>query len=483
MYVRDHWRPGRRCDPVVRRTRTKIRVLVVLLLLLSVVGGVSYLGWQSIPAPTVVTTPPRLAGHTTAFPITVQARRGNVVGVEVALVQAGRSVIVAKADGTLGARAEVPVAIDAAALKLREGDATLEIRGRDDFWRPLRLHGAVLASFPLTLDLTPPTLEILAATRYAANGGVGLVAFRAEGGSATEVTVANLVLPSFATGPPERGARVALVVLPWDMPPGTPIAVRARDAAGNVTTRRIPFETTSRRFPRDTINVTDSFLQAKVPELLPQHPPSVSLIDGFLVLNRDQRRQAEEEKRRVAAKTADRALWEGPFEQPRNTKVFANFAETRRYLYQGREVDTQVHFGYDLASTRQAPVPAANKGVVVFAGPLTIYGNTVIVDHGLGLQTLYAHLSSISVNVGAQVEKRQELGRTGTTGLVLGDHLHYEVLVHGFPVTPVEWWDAKWIRDRISLPLKTAGLGEITGLEAPSMGESPVPPARSSRRR
>lgn len=469
---------------MVTRARTKARVLFVLLLLLSVVGSVSYLGWrQSVPGPSVVRTPPRLVALKAAFPVTVEARRGNVVGVEVALVQAGKSLIVARADGPLGARANIPVTIDAAALKLREGDATVEIRARDDFWRPLTLAGGVLASFPVALDFTPPLLEILAATRYVASGGVGLVAFRVEDAAAAEVTLGDVVVPSFAMGPPERGAHVALVGLPWDMRPSTPAAIRARDAAGNVTTRRIPFEIQSRQFPRDTIDVTDSFLRTKVPELLPQHSPSAPLIDGFLVLNRDQRRQAEDEKRRVAARTADRPLWGGPFAQPRNTKVFANFAETRRYLYQGREVDTQVHFGYDLASTRQAPVPAANTGVVLFAGPLTIYGNTVIVDHGLGLQTLYAHMSSIGVKVGAQVEKSQELGRTGTTGLVLGDHLHYEVLVHGFPVTPIEWWDEKWIRDRISLPLRAAGLGEITGLEASTTDDRPARSARPARRR
>jgi murein DD-endopeptidase MepM/ murein hydrolase activator NlpD len=453
-------------------------------LLLAVVGSVSYLGWrQSVAGPSVTSPPPRLLGHKTTFPVVIEARRGKIIAAEIGVVQDGRSTVVAKADGPPAERAEIAITVGSAALKLREGEGTLVVRARDDFWRPLTIDERPLATFPVTLDFTPPQLEILAATRYVSNGGVGLVAFRVDGASSTEVTVGSLTVPSFPMGPPERGARVALVVLPWDLAPGAPGAVRARDAAGNVTTRGVPFELKPREFPRDTIDVTNSFLQAKVPELLPQHPPSAPLIEGFLVLNRDQRRQAEEEKRRIGAKTAGRPLWEGPFVQPRNTKVFANFAETRRYLYQGREVDTQVHFGYDLASTKQAPVPAANKGVVVFAGPLTIYGNTVVVDHGFGLQTLYAHMSSISVKVGDRVDKGQELGRTGTTGLVLGDHLHYEVLVHGFPVTPVEWWDAKWIRDRINLPLGAAGLPEIAGLDVGAAEDRASRPGHSERRR
>jgi murein DD-endopeptidase MepM/ murein hydrolase activator NlpD len=219
-----------------------------------------------------------------------------------------------------------------------------------------------------------------------------------------------------------------------------------------------------------------------VPELLPQNPPGTPLVDGFLLINREQRKQAEAEKRKLAAKTADKPLWEGAFVQPRNTKVFANFAETRTYVFQGREIDTQVHYGYDLASTKQSPVPAANKGTVIFTGPLLIYGNTIVLDHGLGLQTLYGHLSSIDVKVGDSVDKEQKLGHTGATGLAMGDHLHYEVLVNGVSVTPLEWWDAKWMRDRINKPLKEAGLPEIAGLE-PAGSTDDDKPAKAPRRR
>jgi murein DD-endopeptidase MepM/ murein hydrolase activator NlpD len=241
-----------------------------------------------------------------------------------------------------------------------------------------------------------------------------------------------------------------------------------RAGAGRAEAAQVP------RHHRDQ----DAF-DGKVPELTPQRPPSQPLIDGFLVVNRDQRRQAEDEKRRIGTRTADTPLWQGAFVQPRNTKVFANFAESRTYLYQGRPVDSQVHFGYDLASTKQMAVPAANTGVVAFAGPLTIYGNTVVIDHGLGLQTLYGHLSSIGVKPGDRVEKGQEIGRSGTTGLAIGDHVHYEVLVHGVSVTPLEWWDPKWLRDRIARPLQQAGLPEIGGISAPVERE----PASPSRRR
>jgi murein DD-endopeptidase MepM/ murein hydrolase activator NlpD len=118
------------------------------------------------------------------------------------------------------------------------------------------------------------------------------------------------------------------------------------------------------------------------------------------------------------------------------------------------------HLGYDLSVTKLYPVEAANSGRVVFAGDLGIYGNSVILDHGLGLFTLYSHLSSIDVKDGDRIEQRQILGKTGKTGLAAGDHLHYGVYLHGVAVLPVEWWDPKWIKDNI--------LPKVDGSAAPA---------------
>jgi murein DD-endopeptidase MepM/ murein hydrolase activator NlpD len=433
---------------------------LTLFLLLAVVGAGSYLAWrQSVPEPHVTGTPPRHVGAKTPLAFAVEAVRGTVAVAEVRMVQGGASVVVARKERTGGARAELTVTLDPAS-GVREGPTTLEIWARDDFWRPLTRAERAVARFPVTVDFTPPKLELVAATPYVAPGGAGLVVFRAGDAVQAETRLGALAFPTFAIGP--RGTRVGLFALPYDHAGGTALVVGAQDEAGNSASRSIGVEVLPRRFRHDTIEISDALLQAKVPELLPKHPPAQPLIDAFLTINRDQRRQAEEEKRRLAARTADRPLWEGAFLQMRNTKVFSNFAETRVYRYRGREIDTQVHFGYDLASTKQAPVPAANRGVVVFAGPLTIYGNTVVVDHGLGLMTLYGHLSTIGVKVGDPVEAGQEIGRTGTSGLATGDHLHYEVLIHGISVTPLEWWDARWVRDRIGGPLRTAGLPDLS---------------------
>jgi murein DD-endopeptidase MepM/ murein hydrolase activator NlpD len=94
---------------------------------------------------------------------------------------------------------------------------------------------------------------------------------------------------------------------------------------------------------------------------------------------------------------------------------------------------------------------------VLHAGWLGIYGNCVILDHGMGLMSLYAHLSSIGVNAGDIVELDSELGRSGATGLAGGDHLHFTMLLAGNAVTPIDWWSGLWVQDRVTRKLVEAG--------------------------
>jgi murein DD-endopeptidase MepM/ murein hydrolase activator NlpD len=181
----------------------------------------------------------------------------------------------------------------------------------------------------------------------------------------------------------------------------------------------------------------------------------LSSIDTFLKVNRDVRRQNSADIIRVTGKTENRKLWEGRFLRLAKAATRAQFAERRTYKYKGRNIDKQVHMGIDLASLKHSPVPAANSGRIAFVGSMGIYGNTVIIDHGLGLFSLYAHLSSISSNEGQTVRRGDIIGRTGSSGMAGGDHLHFGMLVHNTFVNPVEWWDETWIENNISGKLES----------------------------
>ncbi len=173
-------------------------------------------------------------------------------------------------------------------------------------------------------------------------------------------------------------------------------------------------------------------------------------LEAYLVVNRKIRAQNNAAIKKVTSAPSPVRMWSGPFIQLRNSKRTAGFADHRIYIYQGKEIDRQVHMGLDLASLAQAEVPAANRGRVVMAKYLGIYGNCVILDHGQGLYTLYGHLTSISVEKDQEVDKGQIIGTTGISGLAGGDHLHYAVICNGTFVDPVEWYDPRWIRNNIT---------------------------------
>jgi len=259
----------------------------------------------------------------------------------------------------------------------------------------------------------------------------------------------------------DPAVRVAFFALLYDQDVNTPIRVFARDEAGNTARADFDHRIFPKRFQKSRIELDDRFLDRVVPAILEgtnEVRPEGDQLAKFLTINGELRRKNNEKIASFAAQTAPEMLWRGAVFHPfTNSAVESAFADYRTYVYKGKEVDQQVHLGFDLARLAGNPIVTANAGKVLFADELGIYGNTVIVDHGMGVQSLYAHLSSFSVKAGDTVQKEQEVGRSGLTGLAGGDHLHFTMLVNGKMVNPVEWWDSHWIEDRILRKLRAAG--------------------------
>jgi murein DD-endopeptidase MepM/ murein hydrolase activator NlpD len=198
--------------------------------------------------------------------------------------------------------------------------------------------------------------------------------------------------------------------------------------------------------------LSESFLQQKMPEFQSQNPSlqAKSVLDTFIYVNGKLRKDNDNAILDICRKSQPRQLWEGTFLRMKNTAPMALFGDNRTYQYHGKAVGKSTHMGVDLASTANAPVEAANNGIVAYNGYLGIYGNIIILDHGLGLFTLYGHLNSIDVKNGQEVKKGDVMGHTGTSGLAGGDHLHFGLLVGGQFVNPQEWWDSHWIADNVS---------------------------------
>jgi murein DD-endopeptidase MepM/ murein hydrolase activator NlpD len=97
----------------------------------------------------------------------------------------------------------------------------------------------------------------------------------------------------------------------------------------------------------------------------------------------------------------------------------------------------RMHEGIDIAASSGTPIHAAAAGTVIHAGWLGGYGNLVVVDHGDGLSTAYAHASAILVGLGQRVSQGETLSLVGSTGNSSGPHLHFEVRVNGSAVDPL----------------------------------------------
>jgi murein DD-endopeptidase MepM/ murein hydrolase activator NlpD len=304
----------------------------------------------------------------------------------------------------------------------------------------------------LLIDTRPPQLSVLGGPHYINRGGAGLVVLLAnEDIPVNGIKVGDAFFPGSAAG---RNRVPVYFALPLDAPSDAAFSASAEDIAGNRVL--LPFHPNIKaKTPKsDKINLTDKFLGNVVPYFKSLDPALQGTdLEIFLAVNRKQRGLDYEQIQKICADSAPQPLWSGPFLRLPNSKPMAAFGDHRTYLYRGREIDRQTHLGVDLASTQQCPVPAANAGRVVFSGPLGIYGLTIVLDHGCGLFSMYSHLSRAEVEVKKEVAKGDILGRSGSTGMAGGDHLHFAMLVRGIFVNPVEWWDAHWIRDNIELKL------------------------------
>ena len=233
------------------------------------------------------------------------------------------------------------------------------------------------------------------------------------------------------------------------------------------------------------IGISDRFIQKTVMPVIAQSPEVQDQGDqlkNFLEVNNTLRKLNNAKIIALGKASRPEFLWTKAFRQLPGSQVEAAFADHRNYVYENEIVDTQDHLGFDLAVTKHYPVQASNDGIVVFADYLGIYGNMIVIDHGYGLQSMYAHLSSYDVQVGESVTVGQIIARSGTTGLAAGDHLHFGLALQGTQVNPTEWWDRFWVKTRILEPLGLKPKGKESGkkLQPTKKSHGPkLPPASS----
>ncbi len=341
------------------------------------------------------------------------------------------------------------VTINPSALNLHDGAAKLRIAVAD--FSVLKNEG--LMEQPFTVDSRPPLVFLMNPVNNVNAGGAGVIVYKtSEPVSRTGVQTGDAFFPAALIALSGKPAYICYFALPVnaDKSKGS-IKVTAQDDAGNQSFASLPFVLKSKKFRSDKMTLSDNFLQQKMPEFESSYPSlkGKTPLEIFQSVNAQMRLQNEDFIRSLCRPVTPKQLWRDAFLRMKNASPMALFGDRRTYLYQGKSVGESVHLGVDLASTAHAPIEAANNGTVVFTGMLGIYGNAVLIDHGLGLYSLYGHCSDITAKKGQSVKKGEAIAVSGTTGLAAGDHLHFSIIVGGQFVNPQEWWDQHWIADNV----------------------------------
>ena len=409
------------------------------------------------------TTPPQITigpeavnvGKGTELTITVEDPGSGLKSIEISAQQNGETIPLSSKTFPGGSmKVEEVISLDKGQIK--EGAFTIMVKAQDGSLYPFGEAGASSASKDFAYDATPPRIFSKSHTNNLNQGGAGLMVYAlSEVAAETGIRVGDRFFPAYLQpGSNAKPLYYCLFAHPWDTSKADfkPV-IEARDKAGNSAKKSFNFHTNGKRFRHDKIRLSDSFMEKTLPEFDGLIPTEGTPLDQYLYINNTMRKANRAKLIDFSRQTSPTMLWSGTFKRLPNAANRARFADARDYMYKGKKVDKQTHLGLDLASLKHAPVPAGNDGTIVYADFLGIYGNVVVIDHGLGLQTLYAHLSSISVQTGDMVAKGEIVGNTGTTGLAGGDHLHYGVMVGGIPTQPFEWWDKTWIKNNIASKL------------------------------
>jgi len=339
---------------------------------------------------------------------------------------------------------------------------TLDIEVVDSSFWNFMSGNKTTKTIQIIVDHIKPTVSVIANSYSITKGGSALVIFKAFDENLVDLYIETNYGKRFEVIPFYK-ENYYIALLAWPVNEDSFSAhIVATDIAGNITKRRVPYYLVNRKYRVSNIEVSDSFIDNQITDLARQYP-QFDYIDGrvelFKVVNETLRSQNAEIINKASQITDFSRIdhWSiEPFYPLRGGAVQAGYGDHRIYTYKGERISESYHLGIDYASTRNAPIQMSNPGIVKYARFNGLYGNMLLVDHGLGLFSLYAHCSSMYVQEGDLVSKGDKVAETGVTGLAFGDHLHFGIVINGVEVRPKEWMDRNWIKLNIDDIIKKA---------------------------
>lgn len=436
--------------------KNSLYLIVIVVVAVIILAGLSFLFWGNYlerETPAIKFSENiSVIGSQKKFDIVFSDQKSGLSQVYAEIIQNNKGQVLADENISLRGNKQkiVPLNVDTTILKLQDGPAVIKLIAVDHSL----FKNQTILSQPVTISTIPPQIFPLNPINHANQGGVCCVTFRTSKPCIlTGIFVNGYFTPAYTVTIDNKQTFVVYFAIPVDSANNrTVIRAFARDAAGSEVRTSIPCLIKEKKFRADKMNVSDAFLQRLMPEFQAAVPTlrGKTFLDTFIYVNSQMREDNFKTIQKICQKSSPQKLWEGTFLRMANAQPMALFGDQRTYIYNGKDIGNSVHGGVDLASTMHAPIAASNNGIVVFSSALGIYGNTVIIDHGQGLFSLYGHLSSVNTAVGKTVKKGDIVGYSGMSGLAGGDHLHFGVMVGGQFVNPQEWWDPHWIEDNVN---------------------------------
>ncbi|SFP75030.1 M23 family metallopeptidase [Hydrogenimonas thermophila] len=449
----------------MRQNKKGLGTSLLLLLFLSIIGGVVYLA----NSPIFERVPPKISVPSSLFwnlkqPLKVHLSDSSGIRSYKVILNDGKSDFTVLDEKVQNPQQELDIAVQLpkAGWDRRTKSATMTIIATDGSQWNFMKGNESTKSVKITIDSKRPQAFVLSNSYKIVRGGSAIVVFGAKDEYLDKIEVHTNFGKVFKPEPFYKdGYYVALIAWPvtqkrfraW---------VEVTDLAGNRSKAHIPLYVENYRYRHSKIKLKKRFLEGKIADLSTEFDETASISDPlkqFKLINETVREKNEDLIHSLSSNVSDALIkhWNiKPFYPLKNAKKVASFGDHRFYYYNGKLVSESYHLGLDLASVKMAKIKSSNPGRVVFSGYNGIYGNMPLIDHGLGLYTIYGHCSTLLVKDGDDVSRNSVIAKTGKTGLALGDHLHFGVIVQGVEVRPIEWMDGHWIHDNISQVMKVA---------------------------
>ena len=342
------------------------------------------------------------------------------------------------------------------AYRLKSDEVVVTVEATDGSKWNFLGGNSVTKELHLKVDKKRPYLTTITNSYAIMKGGSALVVFKADDANLKRLEIKTNFGKVFHPQPfYKEGYYASLVAWPV-MEKNFRATVVAEDKAGNIAKTAIPFRLRNKNYRVSKIKLSNRFLDGKIAQLAEQFEETDGVtdrIEQFKIINEDVRAKNEALIHEITSKVSDTLIKNlpiRPFYPLKNAQKVANFGDHRLYYYDGAKVSESYHLGLDLASVKMGDIRTQNPVEVVFAEENGLYGNMPILDHGMGLYTLYGHCSRLNVQEGDHVAAKGLIANTGMTGYAMGDHLHFGVLVQGIEVRPEEWMDKQWIRLNIT---------------------------------